>query len=58
MEVLTVINQVQKGSYVYSVMGYDEKPSFVHINSTKTNGNSVLVPIEVLHDLIYNKIPI
>ena len=52
MEVLTVFKQIELGSYIYTVMGYKDKPSTVHINNTKTNKNSVIVPIEVLEDLL------
>lgn len=57
MDVLTVFDQVAKGSYIYTVMGYNDKPSVIHINNHKTNNNSVIVPIEVLKGLI-NDIPI
>ena len=52
MDVLTVFDQIEKGSYVYSIMGYNDKPSMVHINNSKTNNNSVIVPLEVLKEFI------
>ena len=63
MEVLTVFHEIEKGSYVYQVMGYNDKASMVHINNIKTNEDSVIVPIEVLQRLLkdlelYSSIPI
>ena len=52
-EPLIVMHQIEAGSFVYSIMGYGDTPSFLHIDSTKTNNNSVLVPIEVVRNLLY-----
>ena len=50
--VLQVTDCFQEGSYTYSVLGYSNKPSFLHINNHKTNKNSVLVPIDVIKNII------
>ena len=48
LNVLTLVSSKQQGSYTYNVMSN----GYIHINNHKTNGNSVIVPTNVLLDLI------
>lgn len=50
--VLMVTDQYLEGPWVYTLLGYNNKPTFLHINNIKTNNNSVLVPLDVVMNII------
>lgn len=43
-----VIDSFTEGSYRFELLGYNNLPSFVHIDNYITKTNSVIVPIEAL----------
>lgn len=50
MSILKVAKQVKGRNHTYSVMKSDTRV-YVHINNTKTNDDSVIVPLEELSKL-------
>ena len=54
-KVLTCIKTIKRGSYTYQLLGHNKAPTYVHINNTRTNKDSVIVPINVLHELLYQQ---
>ena len=48
LNVLTVVSSKKQGSYTHNVMSN----GYIHINNHKTNSSSVIVPTDVLLDLI------
>ena len=50
--VLMITDQYLEGNWCYSLMGYNSKPTFLHINNIKTDNNSVLVPLDVVMNII------
>jgi len=50
--VLTITDQYEEGPWVYTLLGYNNKPTFLHINNHVTNKNSVLVPLDVVKNII------
>ncbi len=49
--VLTCIKTAKRGNYTYKLMASGKVLTHVHIN-TKTNNDSVIVPVDILRELI------
>ena len=48
MRVLTVVKTISNKQYVYNLMSNN----MIHINNTRTNKDSVIVPLSIIEELI------
>jgi len=49
MKVLTRTKSIKKGNYTYNLIG-----NYLHINNHKTNGKSIIVPVNDVKELLNN----
>lgn len=51
-KVLTCTKTINRGNYTYKLMAADKVVTHVHINNDKTNNDSVIVPVDILKELL------